>query len=199
MSLRPKHIVAAVATVLVGPLYLIYRLMALFSNPNAVFTAHTQLLSLVPGKIGSYLRNSYSQLTMTNCESEVVIGFGTLFSQQDTDIGRGTYIGPQCNIGSCHIGRNCLLGSGVHVLSGKNQHAINELDVPIKDQGGAITKISIGDDCWIGNGAVVMADIGDQSVVAAGSVVVNPVGPRVIVAGNPAVVIKARVASSPQV
>lgn len=78
------------------------------------------------------------------------------------------------------------------MLSGKNQHAINELSVPIREQGGKITKVSIGSDCWIGNGAVVMADIGSQTVVAAGSVVVNPVGDRVIVAGNPAVVIKKR-------
>lgn len=192
MQLRPKHVIAAVTTVLIFPLFLMYRILASFLDANSIFTAHMQFLSLFPGKTGSYLRNSYGRLVMTGCDSEVVISFGTLFSQRDTEIGTGTYIGPQCNIGSCKIGRDCLLGSGVHILSGKNQHAINDLNVPIREQGGKITKISIGDDCWIGNGAVVMADIGNQTVVAAGAVVVNPVADRVIVAGNPAVVIKER-------
>ncbi|MEM7256613.1 MAG: DapH/DapD/GlmU-related protein [Pseudomonadota bacterium] len=199
MQLKPKQLLAAVTTVLVFPLFLIYRILAIFLDANSIFTAHTQFLSLFPGKTGSYLRNSYCRLVMTGCDPEVVISFGTLFSQRDTEIGRGTYIGPQCNIGSCKIGRDCLLGSGVHVLSGKNQHAINDLNVPIREQGGKITKISIGDDCWIGNGAVVMADIGKQTVVAAGAVVVNPVADRVIVAGNPAVVIKERQSSGSEV
>ena len=192
MPIKPKSVIFAITTILVWPLYAIYRLLSLVANGNSLFAAHTQFLSLFPGKLGSYLRNSYCRLAMTNCASEVVISFGTLFSQRDTEIGSGTYIGPQCNIGSCKIGKDCLLGSGVHVLSGKNQHAINDLDVPIREQGGEITKISIGDDCWIGNGAVLMADIGNQTVVAAGAVVVHPVGDRVIVAGNPAVVIKNR-------
>ena len=84
------------------------------------------------------------------------------------------------------------MGSGVHILSGKQQHAISSLDTPIKDQGGKLTKIEIGDDCWIGNGAIIMANVGRQSIVAAGAVVVSPVEERVIVAGNPAAVIKNR-------
>lgn len=194
MRFEPKKVVSAIATVAILPLYAAYRVLTIFLDTNEIFTAHVQLLSMIPGKTGSYLRNNYCQLTMTNCEPEIVISFGTLFSQQDTEIGTGTYIGPQCNIGSCKIGRDCLLGSGVHVLSGKGQHVIRELNRPIKEQGGVVTKINIGDDCWIGNGAVVMADIGRQAVVAAGAVVVKPVPARAIVAGNPAVVIKERVA-----
>lgn len=190
--MRSKEVVSAVFIVLVLPLFLFFRLCSVFCDTNSVFASHAQFLSLFPGKTGSYLRNSFYRLAMTRCEPEVVISFATLFSQQDTEIGSGTYIGPQCNIGSCRIGNDCLLGSGVHILSGKNQHAINDLDIPIRDQGGRITKINIGDDCWIGNGAVVMADIGSKTVVAAGAVVVNPVGDKVIVAGNPATVIKHR-------
>ncbi len=190
--MRSKDVISAVFNVLVLPLVLLFKALSTFCDTNSTFASFAQFLSLFPGKVGSYLRNSFFRMTMTGCDPEVVISFATLFSQRDTEIGIGTYIGPQCNIGSCRIGKDCLLGSGVHILSGKNQHAINDLDVPIRDQGGKITKINIGDDCWIGNGAVVMADIGSKTVVAAGSVVVNPVGDRVIVAGNPAVVIKDR-------
>ncbi|MDB4223183.1 acyltransferase [Granulosicoccus sp.] len=181
-----------VSTVAIFPLYLGYRLLALFSDKNSLFASFSQFLSLYPGKIGSYLRNSFYSLVMTRCEPRVVFSFGTLFSQIDTEVASGTYIGPQCNIGSCNIGRDCLIGSGVHILSGKQQHTIDDLDTPIREQGGLLAKISIGNDCWIGNGAIVMADVGNQCVIAAGAVVVNPVPDRMIVAGNPAVVIKKR-------
>ena len=184
--------VAQIATlILVLPLYLVYRFLAL-SNKNDAFASCSQFLSLLPGKTGSYLRNSFYALTMTKCEQGVVISFGTLFSQNDTDIESGTYIGPQCNIGSCRIGRDCLLGSGVHILSGKHQHTIESTDIPIRDQGGKLSKINIGQDTWIGNNAVVMADVGRQCVIAAGSVVVHPIGDKKIVAGNPATIIKER-------
>lgn len=173
------------------PVYVVFRLLALI-NKNDAFMSCSQFLSLLPGKVGSYLRNSFYTLTMTNCEQGVVISFGTLFSQCDTEIASGTYIGPQCNIGSCRIGQDCLLGSGVHILSGKNQHAIASLDIPIRDQGGKLTKVSIGSDTWIGNGAVIMADVGNKCVIAAGSVVVHAVADNMIVAGNPASVIKER-------
>ncbi len=187
-----KKCVFFISTILVSPLYLLYRLLILCCEKNAVFSSFCQFLSLFPGKSGSYLRNSFLHLTMTNCEPEVVVSFGALFSQVDTEILSGTYIGPQCNIGSSRIGKNCLLGSGVHILSGKQQHSIDDLDTPIRDQGGTFTKVSIGEDTWIGNGAIIMADVGSQCVVAAGAVVVNPIADRVVVAGNPAVVVKER-------
>jgi len=174
------------------PVYAVYLLLSLI-NKNDAFASCSQFMSLIPGKLGSYLRNSFYTLTMTHCDQGVIISFATLFSQFDTELSAGTYIGPQCNIGSCRIGRDCLLGSGVHILSGKKQHTITSTDIPIRDQGGTLTKISIGQDTWIGNGSIVMADIGDKCVVAAGSVVVHPVANNQIVAGNPATVIKERV------
>ena len=62
---------------------------------------------------------------------------------------------------------------------------------PIKDQGGVFTKVSVGENCWLGNGALVMANIGRGSVVAAGSVVIDDVPAGVIVGGNPAKVLRA--------
>ncbi len=191
-SLSAKSIFSTFCTILVFPLYLCYRLLGMVIDKNSLFATYSQFLSLFPGKTGSYLRNSFYRLTMTDCEHEIVFSFGAVFSQIDTEIRSGVYIGPQCNIGSCKIGKDCLLGSGVHVLSGKEQHAIASVETSIKDQGGRLTKVEIGDDCWIGNGAIIMADVGSKSVVAAGAVVVNPVGDRVIVAGNPASVIKQR-------
>lgn len=186
-----KKAAQTITVILVVPVYIVYRLLAVIDK-NSAFASCSQFMSLLPGKSGSYLRNSFYVLTMTKCEQGVVLSFGTLFSQIDTEIESGTYIGPQCNIGSCSIGQDCLLGSGVHILSGKNQHNIESADIPIRKQGGKFTKITIGQDTWIGNNSVVMADVGEKCVIAAGSVVVHPVADNMIVAGNPAAAIKER-------
>lgn len=187
-----KKVVSFVCTAIVYPLFLSYRLMGVWLDENQLFSSYSQFLSLMPGKTGSYLRNSFYHLSMKECSYGVVFSFGSLFSQVDTEVSTGVYIGPQCNIGSCKIGRDCLIGSGVHILSGKQQHAISSLEVPIRDQGGKLTKVVIGEDCWIGNGAIIMADVGSHSIVAAGAVVVGAVPDKVIVAGNPATVVKRR-------
>jgi len=186
-----KKAAQTISLFFVLPVYIVYRILS-FANRNDAFAGCSQFMSLIPGKSGSYLRNSFYALTMTDCEQGVIISFATLFSQFDTEIASGTYIGPQCNIGSCKIGQDCLFGSGVHVLSGKRQHTITRTDVPIREQGGKLTKISIGQDTWIGNGAIIMADIGEKCVIAAGSVVVHSISSNQIVAGNPATVIKNR-------
>jgi len=161
-------------------------------NSDAFFVFSSQLLSIIPGKLGNFLRKNYFRFTMSHCSSECLIGFATLFSQSDTEIHHNVYIGPQCNIGKCIIERNCLLGSGVHILSGKGQHNFDSLDTPIQEQGGQYEKIIIGEDSWIGNGAIIMANIGKQCVIGAGSVVIKDIPDHSIVGGNPAKILKSR-------
>ncbi len=186
-----KKFVQMLTLLCILPVFLVYRVVAV-ADKNGAFAASSQFLSLLPGKLGSYCRNSFYHLTMTHCDQGVVIGFGTVFSQSDTEISHGTYIGPQCNIGSCKIRQDTLIGSGVHILSGKLQHSFESTDIPIRDQGGSLTKVEIGEDSWIGNGSIIMADIGNKSIVAAGSVVTQAVADNQIVAGNPATVKRTR-------
>ena len=156
------------------------------------FAALSQFVSLFPGKFGSYLRNAFYYLTMKEKSLSGTVHFGTIFSDPDIEIGQNVYIGPQCNIGQCIIGKNTLVASGVHILSGKEQHKFDDLDTPIQEQGGVYNKISIGEDVWIGNGAIIMGNIGDKTIVAAGSVVTKDFPEKVIVGGNPAKIIKNR-------
>lgn len=87
------------------------------------------------------------------------------------------------------IGRNVLLGPGVHVyaathpLSASARRTGLELGAPV----------SIGDDVWIGGGAIVSPGvrIGARAVIGAGSVVTRDVPPDVVAAGNPCRVIRA--------
>lgn len=175
------------------PLLLLYQVLILLpTDKNATFAAFSQFYSLLPGKTGNYIRANFYRFCMAECDPRVVISFASLFSQQNTRICEGVYIGPQCNIGSCSIGKDALLGSGVHILSGKSQHNFTELDKPMREQGGRFEKISIGEDTWIGNNSVVMADIGKKCIIGSGAVVTQAIPDYSIAVGNPAKVVKTR-------
>lgn len=188
-----KRAVKTLFLILVLPLYALFHLLILVSHEDSVFQSFSQAISLIPGKFGIYIRAAFYHLVCPDTSDEILVGFLTVLSHRDTSIAAGVYIGPQCNIGKCRIGEKTLLGSGVHILSGKNQHHFTDTDTPIQDQGGTYTKVSIGKDCWLGNGAIVMTDVADHCIIAAGSVVVNTIAePHTIHGGNPAKLLKKR-------
>ncbi|WP_339722075.1 acyltransferase [uncultured Paraglaciecola sp.] len=187
-----KRLLFILCALLMAPITIVYFVFASMLKKDAVLSSYSQLLSLMPGKLGVYLRAGFYRFVLTHCSPDAVVSFLVLFSQADTEIAEGVYLGAQCNIGRCSIGKNTLLGSGVNVMSGKGQHNFDDLEQPIKDQGGHFEKISIGENCWLGNGAMIMANIGDGCIVGAGSVVINDMPAQSIIAGNPAKVIKSR-------
>ena len=203
-----KKLVFYLSIVLMSPVLVLYWLLKNFSRSDSIFHSFSQVLSLLPGKSGSYLRVGFYfytmgqchkdlrvgfyRLAMSKCGKDVFISFMVIFAQRNTEIESGVYLGPGCNIGLCRIGKNTLLGSGVHIISGKKQHRFDNPDEYIKDQEGVLEKISIGEDCWIGNGSLILANVGDKCVVGAGSVVTSEMPAYSIVAGNPAKVIRSR-------
>lgn len=174
------------------PFFVAYSIQRCLTSPDSAISSWSQLLSLLPGKIGQLTRGAFYRMAMPNTSQHIVVGFGTLFSQQQTSIGYGAYIGPQCNIGKCKIDANCLLGSGVHIMSGKQQHNFTDPDKPLREQGGTFQQVSIGEDTWVGNGALIMANVGKKCVVGAGSVVINDIPDYAIVGGNPAKILGSR-------
>jgi virginiamycin A acetyltransferase len=169
------------------PLFATFLAIRAITRTEDSFTSFSQLLSLVPGKAGVYLRVAFYRLACPGTSDEISIGFLTTLSHRDTGISRGVYIGSQCNIGMCQIGENTLIGSGVHILSGSRQHNFSDVDQPIQEQGGTFEKISIGNDCWIGNSSIIMADIAEHSILASGSVLTKPaLKAGDVLVGNPA-------------
>lgn len=187
-----KKTVRCGALIVVSPLVVLYWLLRPVGRGDSLFAAFSQTVSLFPGLLGSYLRIAFYRCTMSHCASDSYIGFGTLFSHRDTDLYSGVYIGPQCNIGLSAIHRNCLLGSGVHLLSGKKQHRFEDPDTPVRLQGGEFTKISLGENTWVGNGAIIMANVGRDCIIGAGTVVTNDIPAGSIVTGNPGKVVRSR-------
>jgi virginiamycin A acetyltransferase len=190
-----KNLTSITFIILLSPLIILHYLLLPVTS-NGIFIFCVQLLSLVPGKIGSYCRVAFNRTVMTYCHPETVIGFATLFSQIDTEIHQGVYIGPQCNIGSCIIEKNSLIASGVHIMSGSGQHNFDDLDTPIQQQGGKYEKIKIGEDSWVGNGCLVMANIGKKCIIGAGTVVTKDISDYSIAVGNPAKVVRNRLDNS---
>jgi virginiamycin A acetyltransferase len=185
--------------VLMWPVYALYRAFSMVGDIDGTFMSFSQALSLMPGKLGIYMRAAFYHLVCTDTSDEISVGFLTILSHRNTSIAKGVYIGPQCNIGMCSIGENTLIGSGVHILSGSRQHEFQDSQKPIQDQGGAFEKIRIGADCWVGNSAVIMATVADGCIIAAGSVLsksANKEGD--ILAGNPSRTIRNRFADSSQ-
>ena len=178
------------------PVFLTFLLLGRITSIDGAFQGFSQMLSLIPGKIGVYFRAAFYRLACTDTSDDISVGFLTVLSHQDTTIQQGVYIGPQCNIGKCFIGENTLIGSGVHILSGSQQHNFVSTLIPIKDQEGIFLKVSIGSDCWLGNQSLVMTNLAGKTIVAAGSVVTTSSRSGDILAGNPAKPLKNRFDSS---
>ncbi|QSP93519.1 acyltransferase [Marinobacter salinisoli] len=192
-----KRAVTWLSQLFVSPLLLLFWALKPFSREDHLFSGFSQLFSLIPGLSGSYLRVAFYRCIMKHCATDSVIGFGSVFSHRGTEIYSGVYIGPQCNIGLSTIETNCLIGSGVHVLSGKGQHRFDDLQTPLRLQGGEYQQISLGENSWVGNGAIIMASIGRDSIIGAGAVVTNEIPAGSIVVGNPGVVVRSRYAGEP--
>lgn len=154
------------------------------------FPAWSQILSLIPGALGVLARRSFYYVFLSDCSGDVGIEFGTVFSKKNVKIAPKVSIGEYCIIGMCEIGEGTLLGSHINILSGRHQHGSGNSIDQLKTEQAKFTSVSIGKNCWIGNGAIVMNDIGDNCIIGAGSVVVKPIPLDSVAVGNPAVVKK---------
>jgi len=188
-----RNILFWVVLLIYLPFHLPYVVLGILFGFDAIFRSYSQTLSLIPCVIGNKLRGAFYYLTLEQCSREVTIEFGTFFVWRDCQIGRNVYIGASSIISYADIHDDTLIGSHVNILSGKQQHIFTDINTPIRLQGRMRSKITIGEDCWLGNGAIVMADVGKKSIVAAGSVVVKEAEPFSIVGGNPARLIRMRV------
>ncbi len=187
-----KKLFRLLARIAVLSPYALYWTVARAGRPQRAFQAFSQLYSLIPGVTGEYLRREFYRLTLAACSEDCVISFGTIFSSPEAQIGKSVYIGAYCVLGKVRIGENTLIASRVSVCSGLRQHGISRTDVPIREQAGEFRAVTIGEDCWIGEGSVIAADIGGHAVVGLGSVVTRRVDAYAIVTGNPATVVKMR-------
>ena len=191
-----KILVRAVCLLLVALPAAIELLARRVAGRDVWFYTHSQILSLVPGKIGWYVRNAYYRLTLRRCPFGQCIDFGVLFTHSEAELGERVYIGARCTIGMASIGDDTMLADGVQLLSGKHQHATAAPDRPFQQQGSHAEKIHLGRNCWIGTNAIVMADVGADSIIGAGAVVTKSIPEGTVAVGSPARPIKSTFAKA---
>lgn len=187
-----KCIVRGVANLAIVPLLLIHWLKVPLMGADRALEGSTELLSLIPGVTGQYLRRAFLAWTIEHCHSSASIGFGTVLAKAGARIDANVYIGDHCHLGLVHVERDVLIASGVHITSGARMHGTDDPTKPIKEQQGQNQLVTIGQGAWIGALAVVMADVGRDSIVGAGAVVTKPIPERVVAAGVPSRVLKSR-------
>lgn len=166
---------------LVFPLRLAYRL-GLVS-----FASGSQLLALLPGQLGRFLRRAWYSRELTACGRNLVVDFGAAIRTPQTRIGDDCYIGLYSWIGLADIGDDFISGSHVVVLSGANQHGFEDLSRPMRLQGTKLRRVTIGDDVWVGAQAAIMAHVAPHSIVATGAVVAKSFSEYDVLGGVPAV------------
>ena len=108
-------------------------------------------------------------------------------------IGDGSGLGVNCLVhGPLEIGNKVMMGPDVVILT--HTHNIDRTDIPMGDQGSRVSKVTIGNDVWIGMRTIIMpgVKIGNGAVIGAGAVVTKDVPDYAIVGGVPAKVIKYR-------
>ena len=194
MSLRElaKWTARLAAHLAATPVLLVHVIKVPVLGKDRALEGSTQLLALIPGLCGDYLRRAFLSWTIRECHPSATISFGTILSKPSTRIGANAYVGPYCSLGSVTIERDALIATGVHILSGGRIHGSADIDRPIREQTGEVAHVTIGEGSWIGAGAVVMADVGKASIVGAGAVVTQPIPHEVIAAGVPARVLRSR-------
>jgi virginiamycin A acetyltransferase len=179
----------AIACLLDSPLLLLARTQYAINGRDEFFKSFGQLLSLFPGRFGSYMRVAFYRFTLSRATSAWSMQIFSKFTHPEGSIGRDVYIGMHCTIGRVHIADHVLIADYVQLMSGRHQHSRAEERFTGSDSG-VLEVISVGRGSWIGGGAIVMADVGTGCVVGAGSVVTKPVPDGCTVAGNPARVIR---------
>jgi virginiamycin A acetyltransferase len=176
--LRP--LADAAGVVLMAPLVLLFR-AHLIAYPTV-----SNALSLVPGAAGTVLRRGWYRQTLESCGSNLVVEFGAAIRTPRARVGDNCYIGLGSWLGWVKLGNDFMSGSHLVVLSGRNQHGFERLDVPMRLQHGAHRCVKIGDDVWAGANVTIAEDVAPHSVIASGAVVTKTFDPYAILGGVPA-------------
>ncbi len=146
---------------------------------------------------GAAVKNSW-------VEPSAKIESGSIF--YDSQIGRNSFCGYDCEISFTKIGAFCSIANGVLIGGGRHPIEWASTSPVFYDNRDSIKKkyarhvrpkngmVVVGNDVWIGANAIIMqgVNIGTGAVVGAGSVVTRDVPHYAIVAGVPARQIRMR-------
>ena len=82
----------------------------------------SELISLVPFRIGEHMRYFFYKNSLVSCGDDVVIGFGTVLSYPTITIGKHVRIGVYNTFGEVDIGDFTQTAQYCNFLSGSRHH-----------------------------------------------------------------------------
>ncbi len=181
-----KTVVDAAALVVAMPFGVLSFLeKRLLPGHESTFRMCAQMLALLPGLPGLFVRRAYYRYALDGCDADCHIGFGALVTHREAVIERGGYVGVWALVGSAHLREGTSVGSRASLLSGTELHEYHDGRWTPSDVR-KLRQIVLGPHAFIGEAAVVMADVGAGAMVTAGAVVPAAVPAGIVVAGNPA-------------
>ncbi len=146
---------------------------------------------MIPGGAGEYLREKNILPYCKSAGNGVVIQEGVRFSGiHNLSVGNRVNIAADCFLqatGGLTLEDEVMLGPGVNIWT--VNHLIDDINVPILDQGYESESVFIGKGCWLAANVFVMpgVELPEGCVVAANSVVAKKkYPPYSILAGFPA-------------
>lgn len=143
--------------------------------------------------ISRKLRGVFAKRILSSCGLDPNIDRGATFGHE-VSLGDYSNIGYMCEVhGKVFVGSHVMMAPRVRIYT--VNHRTDSLDIPMDLQGNdEMNPVSIGDDCWIGDGAIILpgVHIGSHSIVGAGAVVTKSFPDFSVIGGVPAKCIKMR-------
>lgn len=162
---------------------------------HGIFFTFFGIVKYIPSPIGDKLRYWIAKPFVKSMGKVRLYEGVTLWYPYRLKIGNETTLNEWVYIsayGDVEIGDNVRIGHRTSIIS--SDHVIDDVTIPIKDQGLICGKTSIGSDVFIGCNVTIMqgVTIGNGSVIAAGAVVNKDIPEYSIAGGVPAKILKNR-------
>lgn len=145
-------------------------------------------------RVSMLLRGLFAKRILASCGSEPNIERGATFGS-DASLGDHSNIGYMCEVhGEVSIGSHVMMAPRVRIYT--VNHRTDSLSTPMDLQGNEEPRpVTIGDDCWIGDGVIILpgVEIGPHSIIGAGAVVTRSFPAYSVLGGVPAKCIKRRI------
>lgn len=177
------------------PIYL--RLALRFLRWRFISRVGHRIVTTGPLFLGKRMRIEIGKLGQVRFGRWVWIGAGTKIRchEGEIEIGTKTVMGEDCTLSAYQhisIGEQCIIADRVMMID--FDHAVTDVERPIRTQGIYKRDVNVGSNVWIGHGAMILrgVNIGNNSIVGAGAVVTKDVPENAVVGGVPAKVIRMR-------
>lgn len=148
------------------------------------------------GKKGLLLRYILLKSLAKSCGDNVSVFENVyIYSPENIEFGDNVSIHPMCYLegeGGVKVGNDVSIAHATSILS--TTHNMDDLDIPIKDQGISEKMTIIHDNVWIGCKTTILCgtEINSGSVIGANSVVTKNIEQNSVYAGTPARRIRSR-------